>query len=183
MPDIVSDNNVELRLLNQKQAYKRPIGTNNDPINNAGIRISGVPTPPFLSASYIKTEEKQFKKSHQFCLKADAYMFVYLIGKFGSKYEGKNEADTHPNISNTSYSRAEMICLVENVLGRKGINREAEKDGLELGHTGKGGEHEVEYTCSFKMEQLATKRAGFSALTKYTTSMMISVSMENRTTL
>jgi hypothetical protein len=47
----------------EKKAYKRPIGTNNDPINNAGIRISGVPTPPFLSASYIKREEEVIFKN------------------------------------------------------------------------------------------------------------------------
>ena len=51
-----------LKLLKRKQAYKRPTGTNNEPINNAGIRISGVPTPPFLSASYLKTEEEVKKK-------------------------------------------------------------------------------------------------------------------------
>ena len=63
-------------------------------------------------------------------MKADAYMSVYLIGKSWSKYEGKEQADTQPNISNTSYSAAEVICVGENVLGpgRKGINREAVKD-------------------------------------------------------
>ena len=93
MPHIVSDNNVEL--LNQKKkkkAYKRPIGTNNDPINNAGIRISGVDTPPFFSVSYITFFIK--RKSRRFCVETDAYMFVYLIGKFGSKYEGSKEPDT-----------------------------------------------------------------------------------------
>ena len=53
LPNIISDNNVETL----EKTYKIPTGTNNDPINNAGIRISGVPTPPFLSASYLKTEE------------------------------------------------------------------------------------------------------------------------------
>lgn len=36
----------------QETAYKRPTGTKIDPMNSAGIRISGVPTPPFLLASY-----------------------------------------------------------------------------------------------------------------------------------
>ena len=62
-------------------------------------------------------------------MKADAYMFVYLNGIFRSKYEAKNEADTQPNIRKTTYSGAEVIRVGENVLGRKGINREAEKDG------------------------------------------------------
>ena len=94
MPHIVSDNNVELLNHKKKQAYKRPKGTNNDPINNAGIRISGLPTPPFLSASYIMTEKDFFKKYHRLCMKADTYMSVYLIGRFGSKYEAKKEAHT-----------------------------------------------------------------------------------------
>jgi hypothetical protein len=56
-------------------------------------------------------------------------MFVYIIGKFGSKYKGNNEADTYPNISKTTYSDAEVICAGKNVLGRKGINREMRKEG------------------------------------------------------
>ena len=55
-------------------------------------------------------------------------MFVYLSGKFGSKHEGKSEADTQPNISKTTYSGAEVIFVRENVLGRKGINHELQKD-------------------------------------------------------
>ena len=31
--------------------YNKPIGTKNDPIMRIGIRISGFPTPPFLSDS------------------------------------------------------------------------------------------------------------------------------------
>lgn len=62
-------------------------------------------------------------------MKADAYTFIYLSGKFGSKYEGKSEPDTNPNISKTTYSSAKVIFIGENVLGRKGINRVAEKDG------------------------------------------------------
>ena len=56
-------------------------------------------------------------------------MLVYLNGIFISKYETKTEADTQSNIRKTTYSGAEVICVAENVLGRKGINCEAEKDG------------------------------------------------------
>lgn len=60
-------------------------------------------------------------------MRADTYIFVYSIGKIGSKYEGKKQADTQTNISETTYSCAEVVCVGENILGRKGINREAEK--------------------------------------------------------
>lgn len=46
--------------------------------------------------------------------KQDADMFVNLTSKFRSKYEGKSEPDTHPNISKTTYSGAEVICVGEN---------------------------------------------------------------------
>ena len=60
-------------------------------------------------------------------MRADTYIFVYFIGKIGSKYEGKKQADTQPNISKTTYSCAEVVCVGENILGRKWINREVEK--------------------------------------------------------
>ena len=72
---------------------------------------------------------RNFKKSRPFCAEADAYMFVYLTGKFGSKYEAKSEANAQPNISKSSYSSAEVIFVGKNVLGRKEINCESGKDG------------------------------------------------------
>ena len=38
--------------------YSRPIGTKSDPSNSAGMRISGLPTPPFLLASYEACPKK-----------------------------------------------------------------------------------------------------------------------------
>jgi hypothetical protein len=51
-----------------------------------------------------------------------------VIGEFRSKYEANSEAGTNPNISKTTCSGTKVICVGENVLGTKGINREAGKD-------------------------------------------------------
>ena len=59
----------------------------------------------------------------------DAYTIVNVIGKFGSKRVGNKGADTHPDISKTTYSDAEVICIGENVLRKKWTNREVETDG------------------------------------------------------
>jgi hypothetical protein len=40
--------------------YKRPIGTKKDPKKRAGIRISGVDTPPFFSPSFRQPEKVNY---------------------------------------------------------------------------------------------------------------------------
>jgi len=38
--------------------HNNPIGQKNDPTSRAGIRISGLPFPPFLSASFIRRQNQ-----------------------------------------------------------------------------------------------------------------------------
>ena len=63
------------------------------------------------------------------CENANPYMSVNLIAKSGSKCGAKCKSDTQSNISKSTYSSTEVICVGENTLVKKGINREAEKNG------------------------------------------------------
>jgi hypothetical protein len=46
-----------VRILSSNETYKSPIGMKKEPKKSAGMRISGFPTPPFLSASLQKTNQ------------------------------------------------------------------------------------------------------------------------------
>jgi len=62
-------------------------------------------------------------------VKSDTYVLVYLIGEFGSKHRGQKEANTQANITEATYSGAEVICVGEKGLRMKRGQLRNGKDG------------------------------------------------------
>lgn len=91
------------------EAYKSPIGTKKDPMNNGGMRISGVPFPPRFSASYVQALNSVWNRRYL----QSTHMSVDIVCKFGSCYGGEEKSYSNAEVGEAGDPRIEAICFSE----------------------------------------------------------------------
>jgi hypothetical protein len=77
-----------------------------EPINNAGIRISGFPLPPFLAVSYNRSEFTERIP----VLNMKTNICVEPIRKSGSKNSGNKEANSQAKVCQPDNTGLKFVC-------------------------------------------------------------------------